>query len=167
MKILVTVTRGTRAERPSESFLDPSTQQYLTQDPTKDSFIVKECSSLEIGMMEILAMEGFSPLKREAGDGFAVLKYPQDGGNGATELREGSKAQVQYITENDSGVNEYDTLQEAQDFIDTLEPSDGYVLIDEGVSSVAMSSRPSLWNLEENRIGGSPNQHSRADNDRY
>lgn len=167
MKILIVVTRETRAERPSEEFLNPQNLNYLTQDPLKDTFIIKECDSLNIGMMEVLAVEQFSPIKRNAGDGFAVIEYPHGGGSGATELREGSKAQVQYEKENESGTNEYDTLAEAQAFIDALNVSDGYVLIDEGVNSSVMKSRPSLWNLAQTKVAGSKNLWSRADNDRF
>lgn len=181
MRYLILITRTIRAERPSEAMLNPSFtvdiagQQipyYLTQNPAVDTFIQKRSNRQpEMVLSEILAQELMSPLKRTQLDGVAIIQYPH--GNkltGATELQEGGVAQVQYITENSNGENEYQSLQEALDFISTLHASDGYILIDhktDGTNTEVIDSRPSLWNLDEyNTLVTVPNLHQRVDNDR-
>jgi hypothetical protein len=169
-KYLVVITRETRAERPSEEFLDPSKMDYLSQSPTSDSFIqIRTDKGPEHIAARLLQLEKRSLLVSAPKDGIIIIAYPHGGGSGATELRAGSTAQVQVISQDSYLENINLTLEEAQTIINGLHDSDGYSLIDEGSNSLVMQSRPSLWNLQDGDcvIDAINNLHGRTDEDRY
>lgn len=164
---LVKIDRGNPTDRPLESFLDInnihptlSIPLYLTQDPTKDSYIIKFAEE-QFLLQELLDDEPASPLKRRRDiqgrlqDSLIIWKYPQaEKLTFATELREGSVAQVHST----QGITEYDTYEEAKTFVETLPHDDEWIIFDEsqletpvGERTQPMWSRPSL--VEEDEIG--------------
>ena len=90
-KYRLEITRATRAECPTEAWLEPDNiidvngtmmPAYLTQDPTKDSFVTFYCESLSLVMHKLQQLEKRSPLASGALDGIKVLAHPAGGGTG-------------------------------------------------------------------------------------
>ena len=194
MKTLIIITRETRFERPSESTIQADSDAIVvgtapSQDPTKDNFFIITGDPVKHAI-RLLSINAENSYGRTAGDGVAFYTYPHGSRTtNATELRtwDGvdiddnpititAKAIVQYTTETSGGSNEYDTLEAAQTFIASLQPSDGYNLLDEGFGTTqVIETRPSLWpSSDDIQIGVSydvdlsvKTSHTRTDVDRY
>tara|TARA_R110002126_G_scaffold110100_1_gene247153 strand:- start:287 stop:871 length:585 start_codon:yes stop_codon:yes gene_type:complete len=194
MKTLIIITRETRFERPSESTIQADSDAIVTgtapsQDQTKDNFFVITGDPVKHAI-RLLSINAENPYGRSAGDGVAFYSYSHSSKiTNATELRARdsfdfennpivitSKAFVQYTTSDSGGTNEYDTLEAAQTFIASLQPSDGYNLLDEGFGTTqVIETRPSLWpSSDDIQIGVSydldisvKTSHTRTDADRY
>lgn len=157
MKYLLQITRSTRAERPAESDILSDSLKYeqndydgMAQDPTADSFFIIDCpnrTQLSLDLIKILSMQNFSPYALSDGDGYLVIDYPMSetwtGG-----LRDGSEAKLAvYLEDAYSEETTYSSYSEAQDAINLLNPSDGYILFDVHPTerTYIISSRPVLW----------------------
>ena len=159
MKYLLQITRSTRAERPSESQIISDSLKYeqndydgMVQDPTVDSFfIVNSPNKIQLSMdlIKILSMQSFSPYALSDGDGYFVIEYPMSARIlGATEIRDGSQAKlISYLQDGESTEVSYNTYAEAETAINSLNPSDGYILADENPleRTVILHTRPVLW----------------------
>lgn len=105
----------------------------------------------------------------ESNDGYRIIEFSNPA---LSTLREGSKAQLNVITETEFSTTLYDTLAEAQTAIDNLNDSDGYTLIDleqpvGSVPSHIIKHKPSLWITEEESYHAlRENSWNRTDNDR-
>jgi hypothetical protein len=185
MYTLKVITRGERAERPSEAVILSDSIKMTqgvqpSQDPTKDNFfIIKGDAAKNTIRME--RQYNGSPYLPQENDGVADYPYPHSGKmTRATELRtwEGvdeeenpitvsSKAHVQHL----GGTEIYDTLEEARTFIETLDASEGYTLIDEGKDTQVIEARPTLIPSEEEKPFdvdiSVKNIHRRTEADRY
>jgi hypothetical protein len=177
-KYLLKITREFQADRPSEAFLALDNlvdvgagnmqPAYLTQDPTKDTYVIIEDPNNDINrrINEVEAIEHRSPIKRNyEKDGIEIFAYPNQG-----QLRMPREIEVDVIDDITGDVTgtqtiihpihvrvmggdttSFNSLEEALAFADTLSPEKGYELIDiiEGKPSVIFGGRPSLEKNEE------------------
>lgn len=175
MRYLIQITRQNRAERPSEQQIILDSKNVLTgnfgeisQTVSSDNFFIFSASpaSVQFELMRILATMPFTPFGLSADDGFRVIPYQHEINPGLTP-REGCSFQVLSTTIDGSRIDIFSTASEAQSFIESLDPSDGYVLIDELETSIVLNCRPSLWvSLEQISIVQSKNLKGRTDKDR-
>ena len=167
-RYLLKIIRENEAPRPSEDFMRidnmafPDVPMYMTQEAGFDTYILIECDKdISIRLQEIAQMENrMAHLIREPNDGSLVFAYPPQ----ATP-REPREYTVNVYDENMEPTGEtvthyrgfvvrvlggesssYDLLEDAEDFIATLDSEDGYELIDmwEGKPSVIVDGRPSM-----------------------
>lgn len=156
MKTLIVITREIRAERPDEATIladsiAVNSGQAPTQSPTTDDFFVVSGDPVKHAV-RLLSINDDNPYGRTSGDGVAFYPYPHDGTGATSVLRtwEGMDENEETITiakahvQHSGGTEIYDTLEEARTFIEGLDASEGYVLIDEGKDTQVIESRPSL-----------------------
>ena len=142
MKYLLQITRSTRAERPSESDIISDSAKYEQNDfdgmgqyAAGDNFFIIDApnqTQLSMDLIKILSMQNFSPYALADGDGYQVVNYPlSESWTMASDLRDGSEAKLTvYLENSQSTETSYNTYSEAQDAINLLDASDGYVLFD-------------------------------------
>lgn len=103
-----------------------------------------------------------------ADDGYRLIEFQP--GNGGS-LRENSVAVVRTYEASDATQQQtFNTIEEAQTFIDGLDDSDGYDLIDleqpiGPAPSIINTHRPSLWSATS--VASRQNAHGRNDGDRF
>lgn len=159
MKYLLQITRSTRADRPPESEIISDSAKYEQNDfdgmgqyHSGDNFFIVDSPSanqLSLDLIKILSTAPFNRYALVQGDGYLVIEYPlSEKWTNAQSLRSGSKAKViSILADTQTSEISYDTLAEAQSAISLLDPSDGYILIDDNPSeaSQVIISRPVLW----------------------
>jgi hypothetical protein len=154
--------REHEAPRPTEDFLrldnihpQAGVPMYLTQDPTKDSYIRIECpddKDVSVRLQEINGVKHRSPIKPADKDGIIVLENPP-----SQPLREGATVDVRIMG---GDTHPFDTLKESEVFTDNLEatePDKGYELIDkiDGKPSIIFGGRASFEKVAEPESGES------------
>jgi len=80
-----------------------------------------------------------------------------------------AKAELHTITKNSSNIIQCDNINDAWNIIQSLNPSDGYILIDEFENnSLVVYEHASLWKQEDGFVKshGRLNNHNRTDEDR-
>ena len=155
-RYLLQITRQSRGERPSETQIyldskaaDEADFSSISQMSSEDNYFVLSAGAagIAITLIKLLATMPYTPMKLNAGDGFRVIEYPySEKWTLSQGLREGSKCQIFSSSENGvSEFNEFNDFGSAMIFVSGLNSSDGYTIIDEGVDTQVISSRPSLW----------------------
>ena len=122
----------------------------------------------------IAALDIIRDLKDSADDGWRliIMRIGQVSSEEDIEsytLREDSKAELHVQSQNSFSVNQYNTLAEAISVIDSLNTSDGFLLIDEGADSLIVYERPTLWKTADISDNGMAhyrkNSHGRTGDD--
>jgi len=204
-KYQIEFTRSERVERPDESTILTDSYAVMegltiTQSSSADSWFLFS-GDLQYNMDRMMSTNGFNLHSNQAGDGWRVLEYPySDKLTYATEARSLTSMEFDIDADpEDNGVmvttyaeltlrvtgdlEESSTLftgvsaySEALIKINTLNPSDGYVLIDNigNLPTQVINSRPSLWIPEGQRakyvyrpIRGLMNIKGRNEYDRF
>jgi hypothetical protein len=191
---LIEITRGIRAERPSEATikfdsikLKGGLVEAMTQQNTTDNYFIVQ-GDLQLEMLRLNAIQKFNIYWLTDGDGFRVMEYPhckkwtqdyelisetiEDDGEQITNY---AQIQVMVAGDNSSITNKYDgssAMDDALADIASLHASDGWILIQEWKgNSIVVASRPSLWKNSLDGmytpIAGYENLKGREDNDRY
>lgn len=170
------LTRGIRAERPSENVIFSDTQKWVTgdfanmiQNPLHDNFFIISTDDITKTMVRLGNLNSTeNPYARITGQGGALIPYTR---TLQSYEQLGHEIQVQVETENGHDYQVFNTLTEAEAYLDTLDESDGYILIDEGDTARVIGERVSLWNVEMSNWAIDTNLSisniSRNDNDRY
>ena len=171
---LLEITRGVRAERPSEDQItsdsigaDIGNVAGVQQVNTTDNFfLLSSTMDLQANVDRIISTMQFNPFAMSAGNGWRTVEYPHSDiwtkdftqlYNDSEDL-EGNPVRtyadvwVQYTQETGGGTETFkgeNALADAQAFIETLGASDGWVLGQEWGKTIVIYSRPSLWHDAE------------------
>jgi hypothetical protein len=175
MKYLIQITRSTRAERPTEQTIIADSKNItagnfnaVSQNNETDNFFIfsADKNTVQFELMRILTIMPFTPFALKPGDGFRIIEYNYM--PNLSEQREGSTIELRVYLDSEASIQKFATIDESIEWtLANLEPSDGYVLIDEQETSMILDCIPSLWiSSDSTHIVQSKNLHSRVDKDR-
>ena len=170
---ILQITRANRGERPSQAQIITDSfnatlgnEAGVIQSKTDDNFFnLDSTMDLQQNVNRILSIMSFNPFAMTGGDGWRVLEYPhsdiwtQDYTQHSEEHvdEEGhiiityADVWVQSTTETTSDTITFhgeNALRDAENVINSLGASDGWVLGQEWGKTIVIDSTPSLWVYE-------------------
>ena len=174
---LLEITRFNRAERPSESMIKSDSEKinggdFITpsQKVDEDTYLIFT-GELYAEAIRIMSTQQFNAYALAAGNGWRVIEYPySERWTFNFDIAPNSTVEVKWEKEGNFGIEYFNDIESSLVFIDELNDSDGFVLIEETEDRVTkvIYSRPSLWIKEgEKPIMGQKNLGGRLDTDRF